>query len=101
DLGELTLGQMAHLAGLPQAPSDYDPIQNMDGAKARRALVLDAMVENGYATAAEADVAKNEEIVVKPVTTSLYAPWFTFRVREQLVQVVGEHAACRGGFAVY
>jgi membrane peptidoglycan carboxypeptidase len=101
DLNQLTLGQMALLAGLPQAPSDYDPIQNMEGAKARRTLVLDAMVENGYATAAEADAAKNEEIVVKPVTTSLYAPWFTFRVREQLVQVLGEKAAYRGGYDVF
>ena len=101
DLNQLTLGQMALLAGLPQAPSDYDPIQNMEGAKARRALVLDAMVDNGYATAAEADAAKAEEIVVKPVTTSLYAPHFTFRVREQLVQVLGEKAAYRGGYDVY
>src|SRR5438067_9594693 len=101
DLNQLTLGQMALLAGLPQAPSDYDPIQNMEGAKARRALVLDAMVENGYATAAEAEAAKNEAIEVKPVTTSLYAPHFTFRVREQLVQVLGEKAAYRGGYDVY
>src|SRR6059036_524619 len=101
DLTQLTLGQMALLAGLPQAPSDYDPIQNMDGAKARRALVLDAMVDNGYASAAEAEAAKSEEIVVKPVTTSLYAPHFTFRVREQLVQVLGEKAAYRGGYDVY
>src|SRR5438094_1808799 len=101
DLNQLTLGQMALLAGLPQAPSDYDPIQNMAGAKARRALVLDAMVENGYATAAEAEAAKNEAIEVKPVTTSLYAPHFTFRVREQLVQVLGEKAAYRGGYDVY
>jgi membrane peptidoglycan carboxypeptidase len=101
DLNQLTLGQMALLAGLPQAPSDYDPIQNMEGAKARRALVLDAMVENGYATPTEAEAAKTEEIVVKPVTTSLYAPWFTFRVREQLVQVLGEKAAYRGGYDVF
>src|SRR5205085_1662950 len=101
DLNQLTLGQMALLAGLPQAPSDYDPIQNMEGAKARRALVLDAMVDNGYATAAEADAAKAEEIVVKPVTPSLYATYFTSRVREQLVQVLGEKAAYRGGYDVY
>src|SRR3989442_5752447 len=82
DLNQLTLGQMALLAGLPQAPSDYDPSQNMEGARARRAVVLDAMVDNGYASAADAETAKLEEIVVKPVTTSLYAPHFTFRVRE-------------------
>src|SRR5437899_3399874 len=101
DLNQLTLGQMALLAGLPQAPSDYDPSQNMEGAKARRAVVLDAMVDNGYASVAEAETAKLEEIVVKPVTTSLYAPHFTFRVREQLVQVLGEKAAYRGGYNVY
>jgi len=101
DLNQLTLGQMALLAGLPQAPSDYDPIQNLEGAKARRALVLDAMVENGYATELEAAAAKDEAIVVKPATTSLYAPHFTFRLREQLVQVLGEKAAYRGGYNVY
>src|SRR5881396_1802363 len=101
DLSQLTLGQMALLAGLPQAPSDYDPIQNLAGAKARRAQVLDSMVDNGYVSTTEAEAAKNEEIVVKPVTTSLYAPWFTFRVREQLVQVLGEKAAYRGGYDVF
>src|SRR5881296_1907793 len=101
DLNQLSLGQMALLAGLPQAPSEYDPIQNMEGAKARRAQVLDAMVDNGYVTQPEADAAKSEPIVVKPVTTSLYAPHFTFRVREQLVQVLGEKAAYRGGYDVY
>src|SRR2546428_1007043 len=101
DRTQLSLGQMALLAGLPQAPSDYDPIQNMAGAKARRALVLDAMVDNGYATEAQAAAAKDEAIVVKPATTSLYAPHFTFRLREQLVQVLGEKAAYRGGYNVY
>src|SRR5438132_4108259 len=91
---------MALLAGLPQAPSEFDPIQNMVGAKARRALVLEAMVDNGYATEAEAAVAKDEAIVVKPATTSLYAPHFTFRLREQLVQVLGEKAAYQGGLTV-
>src|SRR5439155_1641016 len=60
DLNKLTLAQMALLAGLPQAPSDYDPIQNMPAAMARRAQVLDAMVDNGYATQAEADAAKSD-----------------------------------------
>src|SRR2546430_9961317 len=101
DLNKLTLGQMALLAGLPQAPSDYDPIQNMPAALARRALVLDAMVENGYTTQAEADAAKSEVIKVNPATTSLYAPHFTFRVREQLINVLGEKAAYRGGYDVY
>jgi membrane peptidoglycan carboxypeptidase len=101
NLSKLTLGQMALLAGLPQLPSAYDPIQNPDGARARRASVLDAMVEQGYATEAEATTAKDEPIKVQPATTSLYAPHFTFRAREQLIRDLGEKAAYRGGFTVY
>src|SRR5437867_10138363 len=101
DLNKLSLAQMALLAGLPQAPSDYDPIQNMPAAMARRAQVLDAMVDNGYAPQAEADAAKSEPIKVTPATTSLYAPHFTFRVREQLINVLGEKAVYRGGYDVY
>ena len=78
DLNTLTLGQMALLAGLPQAPSAYDPIQNPEGAKTRRGQVLDAMVE----------------------TTSLYAPHFTFRVREQIIRELGEKAAYEGGYTI-
>ncbi len=101
DLTKLTLGQMALLAGLPQAPSEYDPVQNPAAANARRALVLDAMVEYGYVTQAQADVAKVEPIKVTPAQTSLYAPHFTFRAREQLITMLGEKAAYRGGYRVY
>ncbi|MBI3522537.1 MAG: PBP1A family penicillin-binding protein, partial [Chloroflexi bacterium] len=101
DLNLLTLGQIALLAGLPQAPSEYDPVQNPQAAAARRALVLDSMVENGYLTQAEADAAKTEVIKVTPAQSSLYAPHFTFRAREQILQVLGEKAAYRGGYKIY
>jgi membrane peptidoglycan carboxypeptidase len=101
DLNQLTLGQMALLAGLPQAPSDYDPVQNPTAAAARRALVLDAMVEYAYITQAQADAANAEPIKVTPAATSLYAPHFTFRAREQLINLLGEKAAYRGGYRVY
>ncbi|HEV2011130.1 MAG TPA: transglycosylase domain-containing protein [Candidatus Limnocylindria bacterium] len=101
DLNQLTLGQMALLAGLPQAPSDFDPVQNPTAAAARRALVLDAMVEFGFVTQAQADAAKAEPIKVTPAQTSLYAPHFTFRAREQLINLLGEKAAYQGGYRVY
>ncbi len=101
DLSKLTLGQMAMLAGLAQRPSDYDPVQNPAAAKARRADVLSAMVENTYITADEAEAAKVEPIVVKQASTSLYAAHFTFRVREQLIREMGEKAAYRGGYEVF
>jgi membrane peptidoglycan carboxypeptidase len=100
DLSQLTLGQMALLAGLPQLPTEYDPIQNPDGAKGRRAAVLDAMVDNKYITQAEADAAKVEPIKVQSASTSLYAPHFTFRVREQIVRELGEKNAYNGGYTV-
>ena len=100
DLNKLTLGQMALLAGLPQAPSAYDPIQNPEAAKVRRADVLAAMVDNGHITQSEADAASAEAITVKPATTSLYAPHFTFRVREQIIRELGEKAAYAGGYTI-
>src|SRR5437660_9616628 len=47
DLSQLTLRQMALLAGLPQAASEYDPIQHMPAALARRAQALDATAAHG------------------------------------------------------
>ena len=101
DLHQLTLAQMALLAGLPQAPSEYDPVQHPDSAVARRAEVLDAMVDNGYITQEEATAAKAEPVVVKPATSPISAPHFVFRVREQLASLFGERATYRGGYRVY
>ena len=100
-LDQLTLGQMALLAGLPQLPSAYDPVQNPAAAKERRAAVLDAMLENGHITQAEADAAKAERVEVKQIATPILAPHFTFRVREQLAQLLGQKAAYQGGYRVY
>src|SRR5205807_4963199 len=55
----------------------------------------------GFVTQAQADAAKVEPIKVTPATTSLYAPHFTFRAREQLINLLGEKAAYRGGYRVY
>ncbi len=54
---QLTLAQSAVLAGLPQAPSAYDPLVNLKLAKARQQQVLQAMVKWGYITQAEASAA--------------------------------------------
>jgi membrane peptidoglycan carboxypeptidase len=100
DLSKLTLAQVALLAGLPQLPTSYDPTQNPAGARARRTAVLDAMVASDYITSAEADAADAEPILVKSASTALYAPHFIFRVREQLINELGEKAAYRGGYTV-
>ena len=61
---ELTLAEAAMLAGLPKAPSRSAPTESFERATARQHVVLDAMVEAGFITAAQRDEARAEEIVV-------------------------------------
>ena len=59
----LTLGQYALLAGVPQAPSVYDPTVNPDTAMARRSQVLQAMVNDHYISTAQAQAANAEPVL--------------------------------------
>jgi penicillin-binding protein 1A len=63
-LGRLTLGQYALLAGVTQAPSNYDPTVNTDAAAVRRGHVLQAMLASGVITAAQAEAAAAEPVLV-------------------------------------
>ncbi|GEO77699.1 bifunctional glycosyltransferase transpeptidase penicillin-binding protein 1A [Companilactobacillus mindensis DSM 14500] len=65
-LKQLTLPEMAMLAGLPNAPSNYDPYAHPAEAKQRRDLVINAMYNNNKITKAQADAAINT-----PITTGL------------------------------
>ena len=62
DPNALTLDQAALLAGLPQAPSEYDPIQHPAAALQRRNQVLEAMAKYGYITEAQAKAAEQQPI---------------------------------------
>lgn len=102
DLGQLTLGQAALLAGLPQRPSEYDPVTNPPAARARRNDVLAAMLDAGFITRDDAVRAADEPIVVHAAETPLSLPHVVFRIRDQLAQVFGsERAADVGGYRVY
>lgn len=68
ELSDLTLPQVALLAGMPQAPNSYDPYANADQAKERRDLVLYSMKENGKISKEQYDQA-----VATPVTDGLIA----------------------------
>ena len=68
ELSELSLAQVALLAGMPQAPNSYDPYANADQAKERRDLVLYSMKENGKISKEQYDQA-----VATPVTDGLIA----------------------------
>jgi membrane peptidoglycan carboxypeptidase len=61
----LTWGEASLLAGLPQAPSAYDPVHHLPLARLRQRHVLDQLVANGYLTSAEADAAFREPLPLR------------------------------------
>ncbi len=108
---DLTLAEAAMLAGIPQSPAKYDPVNNPESAKARRNEILDLMVrqspiqigEDTYytPTAAEVAVAKAEEISISEKRFPIQAPHFVLQyLQPQLEQIVGRDALFRGGLIV-
>jgi membrane peptidoglycan carboxypeptidase len=69
-LGKLDLAQAAVLAGMPQAPSAYDPRAHPGAAQARRQVVLSAMVGDGYITSEQAGTAAAAPVVEAPLPTA-------------------------------
>ncbi len=100
DVLDLTLGQAALLAGLPQAPAYYDPYANPDRARQRQSVVLSLMVDAGYISKDEADRAWLEPLVYTPITYDLKAPHFTLFVRQQLEALIGPEALFQSGLSV-
>ncbi len=101
DAHDLTLGQAAMLAGLPQAPSRYDPLTNFASAKARQLQVLNGMVSEKYITPVQAQAAYAEKLQVYPPTTKFEAPYFVDYVLETLAKDYNIKAGDRNGYRVY
>ncbi len=100
-LDELTLGEIAFLAGLPKAPSRYDPEKDPEAAYARRDYVLQRMVEDGYITPQEAEAARAEPLETRRDSTTIAAaPFFVEEVRRRLVARFGEKGFYEGGLTV-
>ncbi len=98
---DLDLAESALLAGIPQAPSDYDPLTNLDGAKARQRVVLSLMVKQGYISQAEADSAAAEPLHLSSAAFPLKAPHFVAYVRQILADQLGIDPAVTGPLRVY
>jgi penicillin-binding protein 1A len=64
-LKDITIAEAAMLAGLPKAPSAYNPISNPQRARIRQRYIIDRMQENGFISEKEAETAKNQELKVK------------------------------------
>lgn len=97
---DLTLGEASLLAGLPQAPTDYDPYVNKDLAKKRQGYVLDQMAKYNMITQQQADAAEAQDIVLTPYKVTIQAPHFVYYVRDYLEKMYGP-TALEQGLKVY
>ncbi len=101
DLKDLKLSEMAILAGLPQAPSRYSPLDAPSSAKARQKYVLGRMETVGFISQKEHDEAVNEPITV--YARQKYreiAPYFVETIRQQLVKTLGESKVLDEGIRI-
>jgi penicillin-binding protein 1A len=99
---ELDLGEMTAIAGLPQAPSDYDPVLRPKAAFERRSYVLERMREVGFVPPAEAEAAAKTPIQAQPIADifRLRSPYFSEEVRRQLQQRYGTEGVYEAGLTV-
>lgn len=105
DAKDLTLAESALLAGIPKGPKFYSPYLNMQNAKDRQKLILDAMARFGDITEAQAEEAYKEPIAIVPQQTEqpAVAPYFRDYVRQVATEQLGisEAAFDSGGIKVY
>lgn len=100
---QLTLAQMAVIAGLPKAPSTLNPIRSPERSRARRNLVLNRMYDLGFIDEQQFQQATSAPTTAKRhgAQIDLYAPYLGEMVRDWVVQKYGKNLAYSGGFNVY
>jgi penicillin-binding protein 1A len=99
---QLTLPEAALIAGLPKSPLYYSPINHPDHALHRRNLVINAMLEDGKITVAQADAARNAPLGLNVAhDPNSLAPYFVEEVRQYLENKYGSDEVHAGGLRVY
>ena len=99
---ELTLPQLAMIAGLPKAPSRFNPIADPEQAVVRRNYVLRRMLELGWIEQDEHDAARDAPVTAKVhgLAVEVEAPYLAEMVRAQMEETYGEDAYT-GGYRVW
>jgi penicillin-binding protein 1A len=97
-LKDVTIAEAAMLAGLPKAPSAYNPISNPTRARIRQLHIIDRMLENGFITAAEAEQARTEKLQLRQPgqQVRVRAEFAAEMVRQTIVAQYGDEAYTRG-----
>lgn len=103
ELKDLTLAQMAMIAGLPKAPSALNPIRNPTRAKARRNVVLGRLLTEDYITQEQYNEATSQPITAyfHGAEINLYAPYISEMVRAEMVSRYGIDKAYNSGFKIF
>lgn len=94
NLDQLTLSEMATIAGLPKAPSTFNPIYSHDRAVARRNVVLARMLDQNYISQAQYNEARYEPLVASyhGPEIAFSAPYLTEMVRQEMIKRYGDNA---------
>jgi penicillin-binding protein 1A len=97
-LKDITIAEAAMLAGLPKAPSAYNPIINPKRARVRQLHIIDRMEENGFITSEQAAAAKQQELKVKSSSdnTKAHAEFAAETVRQSMYAQYGDETYTRG-----
>jgi len=97
-LKDITLDEAAMLAGLPKAPSAFNPISNPKRSRARQLYVIDRMLENGFITEEQAKTAKATPVRLRTATSieRVRGDYAAEMVRQTIFSQYGEEAYTRG-----
>lgn len=97
-LKDITVAEAAMLAGLPKAPSAFNPIKNPKRARIRQQYIIERMLDNGFITAAQADAAKTEVLHIKTAAmrTQVHAEYVAEMVRQAMFAQYGPETYTRG-----
>jgi penicillin-binding protein 1A len=97
-LKNISIAEAAMLAGLPKAPSAYNPIVNPKRARSRQLYIIERMEENGFITAEQAAAAKQEELKIRTATSSFntHADYVAEMARQLMFAQYGPEIYTRG-----
>ena len=97
-LKDISVAEAAMLAGLPKAPSAYNPISNPKRARARQLYIIERMEDNKYITAAQAKAAKAEPLKLRSAAdkNNLHAEYVAETVRQMVFAQYGPETYTRG-----
>jgi penicillin-binding protein 1A len=97
-LKDITIAEAAMLAGLPKAPSAYNPISNPQRARIRQRHIIDRMLENGFISEKEAVAAKAQELKIRSNANhnQVHAEYAAEMVRQLMYNQYGDETYTRG-----